>query len=958
MSGAPGLLTPELKRRWFVVTAAGLVVCALIVGQLLGRLPAHPAPQLAALVLAAILASGLTGRRFVPHRAAFMPPAFVLTFLALLLQGPHASALVATAGALAPPLRSAGRSRRRMERLRAAIAALLAAEAGGAMFVFASAALGEPVWPWQGLPIAGAVVAYHLTHGLLGHAVLPLLSRKAVDRAWVTHTLEGGPTYLVGASIATGLAAIIDHQFWQGLPVAAVTLLLAWRIYADYLTRVDEDNLRLQLVDSFDQDVVVIDAEGLVIMWSDAIERMTGHPRRVALGRPLLSVLPDLVKTELPHAIRHVAAGQPRTIVRLTFANAGAARACQAKVAALPDGIAIIWQDITEQRRAEQETRKAEACLALAAEAANDGLWQWDLRSGEFFVSGRWRAMLGLPAQAGIVTPEVWLERVHPEDAPGLRAALEAHLAGTSDPFVHEHRIRHETGDYRRYLCRGTTPKDAGRRRDRIAGSLTDTTEHALAQERLRSVGALDALTGLLNRTIFAEGLGRRIEDFHQRRASNWFAVLYLDLDRFKIVNDSLGHLVGDELLIGVARRLEKCLRQHDTLARLGGDEFAILLNGLAGVEQANAIALRIQQSLCEPFSIGGREVFTSASIGIAFGPAQYTNPDDMMRDADTAMYHAKANGKARHEMFDDDMHARVRDRVSLETDLRRAVAASDFTVVYQPIVLLTTGMCVGFESLVRWNRNGEAVSPATFIPIAEELGLIAPLGNWVMEQACLAFGEWRRRYPHAGLDYITVNVSSRQLLQHRFVRLVEQAVARAGMKPSDLRIEITETALLDNPGEAAAVLRELQQYGAKVYLDDFGTGYSSLSHLHTLPVDALKIDRSFVKSLSLRDRPSIVESILALARTLQTGVVAEGIETHVQAAELQRLGCTHAQGFLFSKPLPADKAGALIQAHESLTPPSAPAGVNGWDGFDPLPGPGPSGAPARASAALVVEPR
>jgi diguanylate cyclase (GGDEF)-like protein/PAS domain S-box-containing protein len=938
-------LTPAVKRRWGVLTAASLGVCALMAGQLLGQVPAHPAPGLAALIVGAILTSGVDGRQFVSRRAAFMPPAFVITFLALLLHGPHASALVATAGALAPPLRRAGRSVTRMDTLRAAIVALLAAEAGGAVFVFAATALGEPVWPWQVLPITGAVVAYHATHGVLVHAVLPLLSREAVDRAWVTRAVEGGPTYLVGASIATGLAAIIDHQLWQVLPVAAVTLLLAWRTYADYLTRVGEDDLRLQLVDSLDQDFVVIDADGLVIMWSDALERLTGRPRRVALGRPLLSVLPDLVKTELPRAIRNVAAGQPRTVVRLTLARPGAARTCQAKVAAVPDGIAIVWQDITEQTRAEQETRKTQERLALAAEAANDGLWQWDLRSGEFFVSGRWCAMLGLPAQAGLVKPEEWLERVHPEDAPGLKAALEAHLTGQTDTLVHEHRIRHDSGSYRRYLCRGAAPKGAGLRRDRIAGSLTDTTEHSLAQERLRSVGVLDALTGLLNRTIFVEGLGRRIEDFRQRRATNWFAVLYLDLDRFKIVNDSLGHLVGDELLIGVSRRLEACLRPQDALARLGGDEFAILLNGLAGEEQAKAIAHRIQQALCEPFSIGGREVFTSASIGIAFGPAQYTNPDDMMRDADTAMYHAKANGKARHEMFDDEMHARVRDRVSLESDLRRAVAANDFTLAYQPIVLLTTGMCVGFESLVRWNRNGEAVAPATFVPIAEELGLIAPLGNWVMEQACLAFGDWQRRYPQAGLDYITVNVSSRQLMQHRFVRLVEQAVARAGMKPSDLRIEITETALLDNPGEAAAVLRELQDYGAKVYLDDFGTGYSSLTHLHNLPVDALKIDRSFVKSLSLPHRPAIVESILALARTLKTGVIAEGIETHEQAAKLQRLGCTHAQGFLFSKPLPADKAEALILAHQPLSP----AGANAWDGFDPLPRPLPGVAP-RAS--------
>ena len=307
--------------------------------------------------------------------------------------------------------------------------------------------------------------------------------------------------------------------------------------------------------------------------------------------------------------------------------------------------------------------------------------------------------------------------------------------------------------------------------------------------------------------------------------------------------------------------------------------------------------------------------MFTSASIGIAFGAAHYTNPDEVMRDADTAMYHAKARGKARHEVFDADMHARVRDRLSLENDLRRAIASNDFEVHYQPIVSLTSGMCVGFESLIRWTRNGEPISPATFIPIAEELGLIEPLGTWVLQQACRTFADWQRRFPAAGLDCITVNVSSRQLMQQNFLRVVQQAVQSSGLKPADLRVEITETALMDSPGEAAEVLRELRNFGVKVYLDDFGTGYSSLSHLHKLPVDALKIDRSFVKSLLLPDRPAIVESILALARTLNTSVVAEGIESDVQARELERLGCTHAQGFLFSRPLSTQSAEALVMA-------------------------------------------
>jgi predicted signal transduction protein with EAL and GGDEF domain len=379
--------------------------------------------------------------------------------------------------------------------------------------------------------------------------------------------------------------------------------------------------------------------------------------------------------------------------------------------------------------------------------------------------------------------------------------------------------------------------------------------------------------------------------------------------------------MVGDELLTAVSRRLESCLRQGDELARLGGDEFAVLLNAIGDAQQANAIAFRIQKALADPFSIAGREVFTSASIGIAVGHGQYNNPDEIMRDADTAMYHAKSSGKARHEMFDADMHARVRDRLGLENDLRHAISNNDFEVHYQPIVFLASRMCVGFESLIRWTRNGEAVSPVTFIPMAEELGLIEPLGTWVLQQACRTFADWKRQFPDAGLECITVNVSGRQLSQQNFMLVVEQAVHAARLNPCDLRLEITETALMDSPTAAAALLRELRDFGVKIYLDDFGTGYSSLSHLHKLPVDALKIDRSFVRSLVVSDRPAIVESILALARTLKTSVVAEGIESEDQARELERLGCTHAQGFLFSRPVPSHAAEQLLAANQPLGP-------------------------------------
>ena len=318
--------------------------------------------------------------------------------------------------------------------------------------------------------------------------------------------------------------------------------------------------------------------------------------------------------------------------------------------------------------------------------------------------------MVGLPPSVASRRPADWFDRVHADDIEPLKQALGEHLSGQTDHVQLEHRVRHEDGTYRGFLCRGVAVRDAQGRATRIAGSMTDT-ERAVAQDRLRS-GFRDPLTGLCNRSVFVERLGQRLQDFKQHRRGR-FATLYLDLDRFKLVNDSLGHLVGDDLLIAVSRRLESCLRPGDALARLGGDEFAILLDGLVEPTQANAIAFRIQDTLSAPFAIGGREVFTSASIGIAFCLTDYTNPEEIMRDADTAMYHAKARGKSRHEMFDADMHAQALDRLGLEDDLRHAVKDNDFELHYQPIVTLASGMCVGFEALVRWKRNGQAVSPA-----------------------------------------------------------------------------------------------------------------------------------------------------------------------------------------------------------------------------------------------------
>ena len=910
-----------MRSRLIYVGLAGVLTAGILAPWYAAWVPTSRLVELAALVVGAMAASCLREQARATADRTMMPPSFVAVFAGLMLFGGNVATVVAIAAALTSELTSARLSRRDV--VIDLVIAIVATQGADQAHLWTARMLPRAfVWPWMAVPIGAAVVAYVLTQGLIARVLVPLVTRRPIERRWLTRPLHGLPMHLLGASVAVVIVEIVDRRMWDLAVLAAVTLLCAYLIYAEYMHGLEEAHRRREVLDYLDQGMSVLDAGGRITLWNDALERMFRRSRSVAFGQQLTDLIPALARTDLPRAIEDtIADREGRVLNHLRLAAGGETRIVQVKILPVAGGVSLLWHDVTERARAEQEIRQRGEQLALAAEGANDGLWQWNLRTREFYVSSRWRSMIGLPAHAAIGGPGEWLDRVHPEDLANLNSALDAHLAGSTQVFYHEHRIRHEDGSYRRFLCRGVAVRGAGRKPDRIAGSLTDTTEQAMAQEKLRSVGFQDSLTGTFNRAVFVESLGRRLDECRRRGAGGGFAVLYLDLDRFKIVNDSLGHMVGDELLVAASRRLEACLRNGDALARLGGDEFAILLSGLQDDAQANAIAQRIQEALSTPFSIAGREVFTSASIGIAFGPAHYKNPDEIMRDADTAMYHAKSRGKARHEIFDADMHARVRDRLSLESDLRRAIANNDFEVHYQPIVLLTSGMCVGFESLVRWKRNGENVSPVTFVPMAEELGLIDQLGTWVLKEACRTFASWKAHYPGSGLDYITVNVSSRQLVQQNFSKLIKSTVMESGLQPGDLRVEITETALLDSPGEAAGVLRELRDFGVKVYLDDFGTGYSSLSHLHKLPVDALKIDRSFVNSLLIPGRPAIVESILALARTLNTSVVAEGIESDVQARELARLGCTHAQGYLFSRPLSMERAEEVVMANRPLGP-------------------------------------
>ena len=918
-----------LPRYVRVAVCAALATGGAVFAALNGWPQADVVREFGGLVFAAIVLATFAAAPAGADERGAMTPSFVGDLCALMLFGGNAALAVAAVGIAARAVAFPERLIPLRRTVVSAAGSLIATEAAWLAYNAIGGLVGVGAWPLRAAPIATAVAVYAFVKIAVAEAIAPVVNDAPFNRSWMSAIPASAPMYFVGAGIAAGLVEIVNRGAWELLPAVAIPLLCAQRAYAAALARAAADDRRREVIDSLSEGMAALDGAGCVTLWNDALERIVDCPRARALGRTIASAVPALAQTPLPRAIEEARTTRSaRSLSPLPLSSPTRARVLEVTILPTADGATLLWQDITERAQAEQTLKRVEERLTLAAEGAHDGLWEWDFRTQAFYASGRWKAMLGLPPAAAVGKADEWLSRVHAEDVAAFKEALDAHLAGTVDHLEHEHRIRHEDGTYRRFLCRGVAARGANQKPVRIAGSLTDTTERVASKEQPRTEFR-DPLTGLCNRADFVERLGRRLGDVKRQRVGDSFAALYLDLDRFKVVNDSLGHMVGDELLTAVARRLESCLRQGDALARLGGDEFAILLNAIGDPQQANAIAFRIQNTLSAPFSIAGREVFTSASIGIAFGLAHYDNPEEIMRDADTAMYHAKSRGKARHELFDADMHARTRDRLGLENDLRQAINNNAFEVHYQPIVLLASRMCVGFESLIRWTRNGEPVSPATFVPMAEELGLIEPLGTWVLQQACRTFAEWQRQYPDAGLDYITVNVSSRQLMQQNFLHLVEQAVHESQLQPRDLRLEITETALMDSPTSAAKLLSELRDFGVKIYLDDFGTGYSSLSHLHKLPVDALKIDRSFVRSLDLgSDRPAIVESILALARTLNTSVVAEGIESDSQARELVRLGCTHAQGYLFARPLSSRAAEQVIAAHEPLGPKAEPVAV------------------------------
>lgn len=670
------------------------------------------------------------------------------------------------------------------------------------------------------------------------------------------------------------------------------------------------------IVESASEVIVTVDRDNKIIFINSAVEKVFGYPVGELNGDEIFRLMPKNFRRKYLKLISNYTTKTDARIAKNSFEWVGLHKNGSEFSVEIAFGefnrederlFTAIIRDISGRKEAERRLRESENKLRMLLSNMTEGLVQ--VRNGDEieFVNDRFCEMLGY-------TREELLNKSPRDlflDEESVRLVAEANrqrLEGKSSRY--EIRLRKKTGEALWVIVGGSPITDESGSVTGSLGVFTDITARKQTEERMLHDALHDNLTGLANRMLFNDHLQMTIER-GKRNSQNQFAVLFLDFDRFKVINDSLGHAEGDNLLKQIARRLELSLRAGDLLARLGGDEFTILLNELSGADDAAQIAERIQEDLKDCFKLGEQEIFISASIGIALSSIGYHRAADMLRDADIAMYRAKAKGKARYQIFDRQMHLHATTQLQLDTEMRHALQRGEFSLFYQPIVNLETESLAGFEALIRWHHPERGlISPVEFIAAAEENNLIIPLGRWILYESCRQLNAWQREIPWTSSLSISVNISSKQFLQPDLTEQVAAALISTRLEPSCLKVEITESHVMENSDRAVAMMNRLREIGVEISLDDFGTGYSSLSYLHRLPVNYLKIDRSFVsRMVESRENGEIVYTIVKLAQNLKMKVIAEGIENVSQLAHLKMLGCNFGQGYYFSEPLSADEA-------------------------------------------------
>jgi len=555
--------------------------------------------------------------------------------------------------------------------------------------------------------------------------------------------------------------------------------------------------------------------------------------------------------------------------------------------------------------------QNSEEQFQLATDAADVGLWDWNLQDNAVYLSPVFKRQLGYREEEMPSRYEAWEGRLHPEDRARTLATIQDYLAERLPYYELEFRLRHKDGSYRWFLSRGALRRDEAGRPIRMLGVQVDITERRHAEEQLGHLAHYDSLTALPNRVLFTDRLGQAM--IEADRHGRLVGVAFLDLDRFKNINDTLGHDAGDQLLKAVAERLTGAARKGDTVARLSGDEFTLILADMGHVDDAARVAQKVLDAFTQPFYVAGRELHMTASLGISLYPIDVKDVSGLLRNADIAMYRAKEHGRNTYRFYAADMMTKAVENLALENDLRHAVDRGELVLHYQPIIGCAAGEILGMEALVRWRHGTRGlIPPSQFIPLAEDTGLIVPIGEWVLREACAQCQRWQREFKRP--LRVAVNLSARQFGQPPIARTVRRVLEDTGLDPTALELEITESVLLHHDAEKLESLRALAEMGVTLTIDDFGTGYSSLSYLKRFPVKALKIDQSFTHDIpDDADDAALARAIINMAHILGLKTIAEGVETQTQFEFFRSEHCDAAQGFYFSKPLPAAEFAALL---------------------------------------------